>query len=650
MSLDDKIQQLDETIASRFRDWVKDLHEQLGRSLNDQIAKQLEAASSEIPARLMDSDLEAFRAAVSSAGQPGALHQLHEATIAIDRAGKQAEILDALLEGGSHFASRLALFLTRKDQASGWAGRGFGAADASISGLVVEYRDDGPWDRLSQGRTSIRLGAAECGRLCSRIEASLPEEGLLIPLVLRDSVAAALYADRVQDDSKPFDPKGLQILAYLAAQAIENLPFRKRTSTTPTLVLDEDSGQEGLGLWDAAPAAAAPSAPAGDLAARDEEVEEARAEEPVEEVEEEAAEDSPAAEDFDAAGAADEAEEEFQLADEADEAEEEVDPALETASLQGGPVIAEEPATFEQPAVSGPSIPWQEEPAPVTEEEDDSWAVEVTPEEDESAEPAALWEAEEAEEEVALEVEADEPPAEEESAALSPPAAGPSDGAPLQEQSVASQLSSGLETIQTPTMPPGMEGLEEDATMLLPGSAGTPSGPPAPSEEGEDATMLLSSSAPPPVAPPAPAAPAQGEESDETHPGADASSPASAVAPPGAPPKQGRASEVKPPEDVDGPGWAFSKEEAPVADEDEDHKQAKRLARLLVSEIKLYNEEQVEQGQKNNNIYERLKEDIDRSRQVYEDRVNERVRSTNDYFYQELVRTLASGDAQALGI
>ena len=80
------------------------------------------------------------------------------------------------------------------------------------------------------------------------------------------------------------------------------------------------------------------------------------------------------------------------------------------------------------------------------------------------------------------------------------------------------------------------------------------------------------------------------------------------------------------------------------------HEEARRLARLLVSEIKLYNEEQVEAGRRNHDIYERLREDIDRSRQMYDERVDPQILRSTDYFYQELVRILASGDSKALGI
>ncbi|MEO6258853.1 MAG: hypothetical protein ABIP63_00825 [Thermoanaerobaculia bacterium] len=89
------------------------------------------------------------------------------------------------------------------------------------------------------------------------------------------------------------------------------------------------------------------------------------------------------------------------------------------------------------------------------------------------------------------------------------------------------------------------------------------------------------------------------------------------------------------------------------ADQPEDskkHDEARRFARLLVSEIKLYNETKVDAGRKGKNLYERLKEDIDRSRQMYDDRIAEDVRKSSNYFYDELVRILADGNAETLGL
>jgi hypothetical protein len=80
------------------------------------------------------------------------------------------------------------------------------------------------------------------------------------------------------------------------------------------------------------------------------------------------------------------------------------------------------------------------------------------------------------------------------------------------------------------------------------------------------------------------------------------------------------------------------------------HVEAKKIARLLVSEIKLYNEAKVAVGRKNKDLYERLKEDIERSRKTYLDRVDKGVAAKTDYFRDELVATLAEGDPSALGV
>ena len=84
-------------------------------------------------------------------------------------------------------------------------------------------------------------------------------------------------------------------------------------------------------------------------------------------------------------------------------------------------------------------------------------------------------------------------------------------------------------------------------------------------------------------------------------------------------------------------------------EEQKAHDDARRFARLVVSEIKLYNEAKVTEGRKTRDIYDRLKEDIERGRQMYVDRVAAEVRDTTDYFQDELVRILGGGDANTLG-
>lgn len=85
-------------------------------------------------------------------------------------------------------------------------------------------------------------------------------------------------------------------------------------------------------------------------------------------------------------------------------------------------------------------------------------------------------------------------------------------------------------------------------------------------------------------------------------------------------------------------------------DEDEQRAEARRFAELLVSEIKLYNERAVQEGREQGNLYKRLKEEIDLSRQLYEQRIPQAVRAGSDFLHEELVRILADGRPEALGM
>jgi hypothetical protein len=79
------------------------------------------------------------------------------------------------------------------------------------------------------------------------------------------------------------------------------------------------------------------------------------------------------------------------------------------------------------------------------------------------------------------------------------------------------------------------------------------------------------------------------------------------------------------------------------------HRKAQRFARLLVDEIKLYNQAKVAEGRKNRDLYDRLKEDIEKSRATYHKRYGNSVASSADYLNHELVRSLAEDDSSIMG-
>jgi len=85
------------------------------------------------------------------------------------------------------------------------------------------------------------------------------------------------------------------------------------------------------------------------------------------------------------------------------------------------------------------------------------------------------------------------------------------------------------------------------------------------------------------------------------------------------------------------------------AEDADTHRKAQRFARLLVDEIKLYNQAKVNEGRRNKDLYDRLKEDIDKSRSTFQKRYGNTAAASGDYFQREVVRSLAEDDLSVMG-
>ncbi|HVJ06685.1 MAG TPA: hypothetical protein VM578_13505 [Candidatus Saccharimonadales bacterium] len=96
------------------------------------------------------------------------------------------------------------------------------------------------------------------------------------------------------------------------------------------------------------------------------------------------------------------------------------------------------------------------------------------------------------------------------------------------------------------------------------------------------------------------------------------------------------------------PVHEVAKPAAAVPVPDEAHEKARRFAKLLVEEIKLYNQTKVSEGRARNDLYSRLHEDIEKSRAAYQKRYGESVRDV-DFFTQELIRILADNNRAVMG-
>lgn len=611
MPVSDKIQQLEERIRQRIEQSLGEIKQELlvsFRTQTENLREQLNQFSASLPDDLfLASDLEPVlqevsqearqaQAAESTGAPPSSSTDLREALAALDTARSQGDLLRALLAQCGRFASRAAVFLAQPGKLKGWGGHNLGDAEETLKESVIEVTEGSAWERLVSGEGVVHLGSSERATLASRLEIPVAQDAVLLPLLLRDRVAGAVYADRTGESDGGLAVESLQTLTYVAALAIETLPLRKREST-PTLKPDSA----------AQPAAEAPTPPATDLPPSEAPRRESLAAGFAPPTETPAPPEPPAQEAASPEPAAPEPEPEpsGSVLSDVDDMD------LGDVSLE-----ADEEISLDTPA-EAPSIEAPSTEAPSTDAAPSEASVTAAPSYD------------------------------------APSYDGPSSEAPSEGTPPSEGLTTGPETAQVgemleeqPSQPPTWTLEEEPSEDAGAAGAGGAAGASVADATSQGATPQ--EAAPPPAAPPA-------ESQEPSAPSAPDPSAPQEVPPPGPGAEDthpgGEGAQVAPPSDVQGPGWAFAgTEEKMDGDEEARHEEAKRLARLLVSEIKLYNEEHVHEGRQNNDIFERLKDDIERSRQLYDARVDERVREKTDYFYQEMVRVLGAGDPKTLGI
>ena len=85
--------------------------------------------------------------------------------------------------------------------------------------------------------------------------------------------------------------------------------------------------------------------------------------------------------------------------------------------------------------------------------------------------------------------------------------------------------------------------------------------------------------------------------------------------------------------------YFLSKDKGEETDSEAD---AKRFARLLVSEIKLFNESKVQHGLQNKNLSDTLRDEIREARKKYKSRIPNAA--DERYFDHALIEVLADGD------
>ncbi|MGA2375085.1 MAG: hypothetical protein ABSF72_06165 [Candidatus Sulfotelmatobacter sp.] len=195
------------------------------------VAQALQAQMPQLQSQIVQQVLEALparssedSAAHAPASDSGALVQ---AVAAIHAGSSQKEILRALLDAGSRYCSRIALFVVKAGAASGWQSRGFGDEE-----VVKDFALDlsaGPVAHTYQNRVATPGNIAEMGRkFVKEFGSPANEQVLVLPLALKDKVAALVYADG--GDTGKLDQDALGLLVVATSAWLEVTSLRKQAA------------------------------------------------------------------------------------------------------------------------------------------------------------------------------------------------------------------------------------------------------------------------------------------------------------------------------------------------------------------------------------------------------------------------------------
>ena len=80
-----------------------------------------------------------------------------------------------------------------------------------------------------------------------------------------------------------------------------------------------------------------------------------------------------------------------------------------------------------------------------------------------------------------------------------------------------------------------------------------------------------------------------------------------------------------------------------ATDPKDPHERAKRMARLIVSDLVLYNKEKIVEGIRDDTLFEVLEQELQEGKAYYEKNVDPKIRAESDYFSQAIVDILIKG-------
>ena len=221
------------------RGWIEPIVERVVGQVLDSHTAQLRT---EIVRRVMEEIAAApAPAEPTRSDAASAPADLARAVAEIQLGASQREILRALLDTSSRYAARVALFVVKGSHATGWQGRGFATNDAVKDFALDENAPavvrviDRAISRAVGDNVVAGVPVADLDpRFLQLVGAPASGEGRILPLILKDKVAALVYADSGTDAAGVLDAGALELLVLSTSAWLEVNSLRKQAQKEPS--------------------------------------------------------------------------------------------------------------------------------------------------------------------------------------------------------------------------------------------------------------------------------------------------------------------------------------------------------------------------------------------------------------------------------
>src|SRR4029077_2046974 len=167
-------------------------------------------------------------AAAGVSGDGGSANLL-KAISAIQSGTTQKEILRALLDNTVRYSGRGALFVVNAGAATGWQGRGFNQnGEDAIKDFSLNVGIGAPEQALRSRLPFSGANSEIDPEFISRFGGAANNQLLVLPLVLKEKVAALVYADAGVESSGSLDSAALELLVRVTSAWLEVASLRKQ--------------------------------------------------------------------------------------------------------------------------------------------------------------------------------------------------------------------------------------------------------------------------------------------------------------------------------------------------------------------------------------------------------------------------------------